>query len=114
MSELPTPASPPTQPQTGEGLSRARKFAALAIALASDALGVGAELAPPLQWTLDVVTALLLFACLGFRWALLPVLVVECIPVLGVFPTWSLAVGALIATTPKSPSPPSPPTPPQA
>ncbi|MBM3990839.1 MAG: hypothetical protein FJ298_07500 [Planctomycetes bacterium] len=94
-------------PPTGcaPGLSPTRKFLALGIALGSDALGALAELAPPLQWTLDLVTALALFACLGFRWALLPVLAVECVPMLGLFPTWTLAVGALLATS-KSPPPP--------
>ncbi|MBM3988021.1 MAG: hypothetical protein FJ294_08720 [Planctomycetes bacterium] len=105
MSELPTPASPTPQLRAGGGLSRARKLAALAIALASDALGVGAEIAPPVQWTLDVATALALFAVLGFRPVLLPVLVVECIPMLGAFPTWSIAVGALLATSSSQPPP---------
>jgi hypothetical protein len=68
---------------------------AFAIAAVSDLLSLPADLAPPIQWTIDVATALLLFAVLGFRPVLLPVLAVECIPVLGLFPTWTLAVGSI-------------------
>lgn len=93
MAEL--PSVPPATP----GLSPARKFLALGIALASDAVGAIAELAPPVQWAIDVLTAALLFAALGFRWSLLPVLAVECVPVLGLFPTWTLATAALVATS---------------
>lgn len=92
----------PSQPPAAPGLSPTRKFLALGIALASDAVGAVAELAPPVQWALDVVTALALFATLGFRWSLLPVLAVECVPVLGLFPTWTLAAGALVATSKSS------------
>lgn len=84
------------------GLSRRRKILAFAIAALSDAISIPAELAPPLQWTVDGLTAFALFAVLGWRWTLLPVLAVEAVPVLGLFPTWTLAVSALIATTPTS------------
>ncbi|MCY3002002.1 MAG: hypothetical protein NTV21_09370 [Planctomycetota bacterium] len=84
------------------GISRRRKILAFAIAALSDVISIPAELAPPIQWTVDGLTAFALFAVMGWRWALLPVLVVEAVPVLGMFPTWTLAVSALIATTPTS------------
>lgn len=84
-------------------LTSTRKVLAFAIAAGSDLLSLPADLAPPIQWTIDVATGLLLFAVLGFRPVLLPVLAVECIPVLGLFPTWTLAVGSIVLTQ-KSPS----------
>lgn len=73
---------------------------ALLVAAASDALSVGTQFAPPIQWTIDVVTALILFWCFGFRWPLLPVFVMEAIPGLATFPTWILATSVLAGTTP--------------
>jgi hypothetical protein len=71
---------------------------ALVIAVLSDALGFGVVLFPPVQWLLDAVTAGLLFAVLGFRWALLTALAVEAVPGLQLFPAWTLVVAALAAT----------------
>lgn len=68
---------------------------ALAVALLSDVLSVGFELIPPLQLALDIVTALALWALCGWRWPLLPALIVEAIPGLALFPTWTLVVGTL-------------------
>jgi hypothetical protein len=77
---------------------------ALLIAVLSDALGFAAALVPPLLWALDALTAGMLFAILGFPWALLTALVVEVVPGLELFPFWTLAVLALAsATTGKSP-----------
>ncbi len=70
---------------------------ALLIAAISDALGFGLLLWPPLQWTLDAVTAVALFIALGFRWGLLPALAIEVVPFLQLFPAWTLAVAALAA-----------------
>jgi hypothetical protein len=78
-------------------LSKRRKMLAFAIAAISDALSIGATLAPPLEWAIDGTTAILLFVVMGFRWAFLPALVFEAIPIVSVFPTWTLVVGALIA-----------------
>lgn len=59
---------------------------------------------PPLQWLLDAVTAVILFAVLGFRWSLLAALAVEVVPGLQLFPAWTLVVAALAsAKTLKSP-----------
>jgi hypothetical protein len=69
---------------------------AIAIAALSDALCAFVIFMPPLVWTADVVTALLLFAVLGWQWLLLPGLVLEAIPGLGVIPFWLLVVGAIL------------------
>lgn len=71
---------------------------ALLTAVASDALGFGVVLLPPVQWALDAVTVAVLFMVLGFRWPLLPALAVEAVPGLELFPTWTLVVAALAAT----------------
>jgi len=68
---------------------------ALVTAAASDALSFGFVLMPPLQWGLDAVTAVVLFAVLGFRWSLLTALAIEAVPVLQLFPAWTLVVAAL-------------------
>jgi len=83
---------------------------ALLTAVISDALGFGVVLLPPVQWVLDAVTAVVLFAVLGFRWPLLSALVVEAVPGLELFPAWTLVVAALAATDTRqiAPGPPSP------
>jgi hypothetical protein len=52
-------------------------------------------LAPPISLAVDVVTAGLLFVVLGWQWLLLPGLVLEAIPGVGVVPFWLLVVGAI-------------------
>ena len=77
------------------------KFSVFRLALAfivagiSDAIGAFASLAPPIGWAVDVVTAALLFVVLGWQWLLLPGLVLEAIPGVGVLPFWLLVVGAI-------------------
>jgi hypothetical protein len=75
---------------------------ALLTAVASDALGFGVALYPPIQWVLDAITAVVLFAVLGFRWPLLPALAIEVVPGLQLFPAWTLVVAAL-ASAEKAP-----------
>lgn len=75
--------------------SKGRLGVALAIALISDVVGAFAALAPPLVWLVDLVTAILLFTVLGRQWLLLPGLVLEAIPGIGVAPLWLLVVGAI-------------------
>jgi hypothetical protein len=78
------------------------KFSVLRLALAfviagaSDVIGAFASLAPPIGWAVDVVTAALLFVVLGWQWLLLPGLVLEAIPGVGVLPFWLLVVGAIV------------------
>jgi hypothetical protein len=95
-------ARPLDEPVAG-ALTKQRKLAALMIAVVSDAISVFAELVPPLEWALDGATAFALFAVLGFRWPLLPVLVVEAVPGLAAFPTWVLVVGVVVGTSPTQP-----------
>jgi len=71
---------------------------ALLIAAASDALGFGVVLLPPLQWVLDAVTAAALLIALGFRWQLFAALAIEVVPAFELFPAWTLVVLALSAT----------------
>jgi hypothetical protein len=76
--------------------SRRRQAAAVLIAAVSDFLSIWTEIAPPLQWVIDLGTALLLFLILGRRWAILPGLIAEAIPGMGVFPVWVLVVLSII------------------
>ena len=76
--------------------SRKRIALAFGVAAVSDFLAMWTEFAPPIQWALDLATAGLLFLILGRRWALLPGLVVEAIPGMGVFPVWILVVLSLV------------------
>jgi hypothetical protein len=79
-----------------EPLSKRISWGKLALALGvagvSDLVSFWTELIPPLQWAVDLSTALLLFLILGRRWAILPGLVAEAIPGMGVFPVWILVV----------------------
>ncbi|MFN7431188.1 MAG: hypothetical protein ACK5TP_11490 [bacterium] len=68
---------------------------ALLVAGVSDVLGFGMVFLPPVQWVLDVATALVLFAVLGFRWPLLIALGIEVVPMLELFPAWTLFVVAM-------------------
>lgn len=76
-------------------LSRIRFALAFGVAALSDFISIWTEFAPPVQWLVDLGTAGLLFLILGRRWALLPGLVVEAIPGMGVFPVWILVVLSL-------------------
>lgn len=86
---------------TGTGASTPLKFSVLRLALAfviagvSDVIGAFASVAPPVGWAVDAVTAALLFVVLGWQWLLLPGLVLEAIPGVGVVPFWLLVVGAI-------------------
>jgi hypothetical protein len=46
----------------------------------------------PLNDVLDVVTAAVMFALLGWHPALLPTFIAELVPMLNLFPTWTAAV----------------------
>ena len=76
--------------------SRGKLAIAFAVAAVSDVLAMATVIAPPLQIAVDIVTALILFLILGRRWALLPGLVTEAIPGMGVFPVWVLVVLSII------------------
>ncbi len=69
-----------------------RLVVAFALAAVSDVISFWAEVVPPVQWAIDLGTAFLLFLILGRRWAILPGLIAEAIPGMGVFPVWVLVV----------------------
>lgn len=73
-------------------ISRARFAIAFGVAAISDFVSMWTEFVPPIQWLVDLGTAGLLFLILGRRWALLPGLIMEAIPGMGVFPVWVLVV----------------------
>jgi hypothetical protein len=76
--------------------SRAKMAIAFGVAASSDALSIWITFAPPFQWALDLATAVILFLIFGRRWVLLPGLVMEAIPGMGVFPWWVLVVLSII------------------
>jgi len=97
-----TPARPSQgPPELNSSLPTAPKFSKKRLALAfviaglSDVVGAFATPLPPLTWSVDLITALLLFMVLGRQWLLLPGLALEAIPGLGVLPFWLLVVGAI-------------------
>jgi hypothetical protein len=83
------------RPVSAPRLSKTRLVLAFLVAAASDVLSYGTAFVPPVQWTVDLVTALLLFGLLGWRWALLPGLMAEAIPGVAVFPVWLLVVASV-------------------
>ena len=83
------PIAPPSRP------SRVRLGLAFAVAAGSDVVAFWTVIAPPVQWALDVGTAFILFLILGKRWALLPGLIAEAIPGMGIFPVWVLVVASI-------------------
>jgi hypothetical protein len=89
--EEPSGAAPPTAPLG----RRSRLTIAFGVAALSDLLSVWFEFVPPLQWSLDLATALALFLTLGRQWMLLPALVAEAIPGVAVLPAWILVVGSI-------------------
>jgi hypothetical protein len=76
--------------------SRAKMAIAFGVAAVSDALSIWVTFAPPFEWALDLATAFALFLILGRRWALLPGLIAEAIPGMGIFPVWLLVVLSII------------------
>jgi hypothetical protein len=90
------PTSPPTRVPPARDFTKMQLVAALAIAGLSDALSIFVTVAPPIAWGVDLVTAALLFIVLGWRWLLLPGLIMEAIPGLGVFPFWLVVVAAIL------------------
>ncbi len=98
----PPPSAPPADPKVPLGGRNALRFTrqqlilAVAIAAASDLLCAFVVFAPPLVWAIDVATALLLFAVLGWHWLLLPGLIFEALPGFAVVPFWLLVVAGIV------------------
>ncbi|MGB6544866.1 MAG: hypothetical protein WBE97_04510 [Candidatus Acidiferrales bacterium] len=68
---------------------------AFGVAAVSDMVSFWTEFVPPVQWVIDLATAGLLFLILGKRWAILPGLITEAIPGMGIFPVWVLVVASI-------------------
>jgi hypothetical protein len=102
-------ASPFQQAQPVQVNSRLKYVAALAAAGISDALSVAVEVIPPLEIAVDISTALVIWALLGWRWTMLVALVAEAIPGLALFPTWIMVVLAYGMFPKGSATPPPPP-----
>jgi len=80
---------------SSQRVSRRRLVVAFGVAVLADALSILFLLATPVQWIVDLVTAISLFLILGRNWILLPGLIAEAIPGLYVFPFWVLVVAAI-------------------
>jgi len=77
------------------GLTKGRLILAFATAGVSDLISAFMPFLPPVGWAVDFATAVLLFIVLGWHWLLLPGLIMEAIPGVGVVPFWILMVGAI-------------------
>jgi len=81
-------------------VSRRRVWAARIVALAADGLQfallplVLGGAASPVDDAIDVVTAAVLTALVGFRWAFLPAFIAELVPFADMVPSWTIAVFA--------------------
>lgn len=95
-TDLPVIVTNPEVMASAQRPSRKRQALAFAVAAVSDFFSFWTVLAPPMEWVIDLVTALLLFLILGRRWAILPGLVAEAIPGMGIFPVWVLVVLSMI------------------
>lgn len=93
----PSPRADTEEPPLPRWLNRKKLILAFLIAAVSDALSIWLQLVLPVQLGLDVLTAFLLFAVLGWRWPLLMGLFMEAIPGMAIFPSWVLVVGAIAA-----------------
>jgi hypothetical protein len=92
---LPKDDAPRRKKPVEDPVRKKRLIAAFAVAAVSDLCSAVVEFAPPLQWTLDVVTAGLLFLILGRQWMILPGLIAEAIPGLALFPFWVIVVASI-------------------
>ncbi len=87
-------------------LTRGRIAFAFCVSIASDAFSFFVS---PIVWLeplvigVDVVTGFLIWLALGRPLLLLPVLIAEATPFVGMFPLWTIVVG-VIATTGRLPS----------
>ena len=84
-----------SQPLPRVSFSKKTVLLALFVAVLSDVLSKFLVAAPPLEWALDLITASLLFAVLGWQWMLLPGLILQAIPGVNILPFWVLVVGAV-------------------
>jgi hypothetical protein len=78
--ETPIPHGEGPQPLPRLRLSGKRLILAFTIAALADGLSIFLMLTPPVQWAVDLVTAVLLFVMLCWQWILLSGLIMEAIP----------------------------------
>jgi hypothetical protein len=71
-------------------VTRSRWVAAFILAVASDAISFAASFSVFLQLGVDVATALLIWTVLGWRWILLVPMILEALPGVSMFPTWTI------------------------
>jgi hypothetical protein len=95
-------------------LTRSRIWIACTVAVVADGIQF---LLGPLGWagideSIDVVVMAVQALTIGFHPLFLPTFVVEFIPGLDMFPTWTACTLAVIALRRKQHAPPSPPAPP--
>ena len=86
----------PAGPQPKKRYSWKTLALALVVAGVSDVLSTLVVVIPPAQVAVDLATAVALFLILGRRLAILPGLVTEAIPGMGIFPVWILVVLSII------------------
>ncbi len=94
-STQPVPILSPPPDAGSLTFSNKRLALAFAIAAIADVLDVFVAPMPPMAWAVDLVTAILLFVVLGWRWVLLPGIILEAIPGVSILPFWVLVVGAI-------------------
>ncbi|HXT12026.1 MAG TPA: hypothetical protein VN873_10730 [Candidatus Angelobacter sp.] len=93
-------------------LTRRRIWLACAVAMLADVIQL---LMGPLGWAgadevVDVIVMCILTGTLGFHPLLLPTFVVEFIPMIDMFPTWTACTFAVIGLRRKKSAPPPPPS----
>jgi hypothetical protein len=93
--ETPIPDGREPQPQPKPPFTAKRLAVAFTLAALADGVSIFLALTPPLEWAVDLATAILLFMVLGRQWILLPGLILEAIPGLYIFPFWVIVVAAV-------------------
>lgn len=86
-------------PRTLPPPTKQRALLAFVVAGISDIASVSLALLMPVQIVVDLLTAVVLWGLLGWRWPLLPALIAEAIPVLSIFPTWTMVAGAYVISS---------------
>ena len=84
---------PDDSKSTLRGIATWRFVVAFCVAMAADTVGL--YFGEIFVVVFDVAVAIVLIAILGFNWIIIPALLVEAVPGLGLFPTWVLAVLAM-------------------
>ncbi len=88
-------SQPSGSPIFGKPVSRLQLTLAFFVAAGADAILFPLQVAEPFSLIIDFITAFLLFVILGWRLILLPALLAEATPGVGVFPLWVLGVGSI-------------------